>query len=88
MKRRVLFQRTESVNAHPALPLIEIAGDQRVLIERHKGVLGYDKQRVCVKLSFGVLLVCGCNLQIIDMSKNQLVIVGKILEITFKRGNN
>lgn len=88
MKRKSLFQRENPAGTHPMLPLVEIAGDQRVLIERHKGVLGYDKQRVCVKLSFGVLTVNGCNLEIIHMSKVQLVVVGRIVEIVFKRGNN
>lgn len=88
MKRKELFDKIGTDNIFPMLPLVEIAGDQRVLIERHRGVMGYGKQRICVKLSFGTLLVNGCNLEIIHMTKVQLVIAGRISEIVFKRGND
>ena len=88
MKRSELFRKERVADINLTLPLVEIVGDRRVLIERHKGVLGYDKQRICVKLSFGLLLVNGCNLEIIHMSKAQLVISGKIGEIVLKRSNN
>lgn len=68
------------------LPLVEIAGDRRVLVERHKGVLGYDDQKVCVRLSFGKLQVCGCNLKIMQMTRSQLVISGQIQTVVLQRG--
>ena len=68
------------------LPLVEIAGDQRVLIEGHKGVLGYDDTKVCVRLSFGIVQVCGCGLKIVNMTKAQLVIYGQIQIVSMQRG--
>ena len=68
------------------LPLVEIAGDQRVLVEGHEGVLGYDDTKVCVRLSFGAVEVCGCGLKIVNMTKAQLVIYGRIQTVSMQRG--
>lgn len=87
MKRGTLFRRDETTSPTVSLPLVEILGDQRLLIERHKGVLGYDREKICIKLSFGMVLVCGCNLEITHMSKIQLVITGKIHSVVFKRSS-
>lgn len=73
-------------DAGVGVPLIEITGDRRVLVERHKGVLGYDDRMVCVRLSFGKLQICGCGLKILHMTKVQLVISGQIQTVTLQRG--
>lgn len=86
MKRSLLFHPLKDGEINPIMPIIELLGDGRVLVERHKGVLGYSRQRVCVKLSFGVLVVGGCSLEISRMSKTQIVISGRILELQIKRG--
>ena len=69
----------------PQLPLIELAGNRRVCIERHSGVLGYDHQCVCVRLSFGLLYINGTDLGIIHMTKSQIVVKGEICSILIKR---
>ena len=68
------------------LPIVEIVADRRVLVERHKGVLGYDDGKVCIRLSFGRLQVCGCGLKIAHMTKSQLVISGQIQTVVLQRG--
>ena len=70
----------------PGLPLIELAGDARVLIENHQGVTEYGKERVCVKVKFGQVCICGLNLRLAKMTKNQLVICGKIQGVELYRG--
>ncbi len=67
------------------VPLVEIAGDCRVLIERHKGVLGYDDKNVWVRLSIGRLQICGCCLKIVHMTKSQLVVSGQIHGVMLQR---
>ncbi|MBR3978854.1 MAG: YabP/YqfC family sporulation protein [Oscillospiraceae bacterium] len=64
--------------ATPGMPLVEIMGEHRVLIENHKGVSGYGKTEICVKVKFGVVKVTGCRLALARMSGNQLVITGHI----------
>lgn len=70
----------------PGVPLIEIAGDGRVLIENHKGVTQYSKQRICVKVKFGQVCICGQGLRVAKMTKSQLIICGKIESVELFRG--
>ena len=38
----------ESNIALPGVPIVELAGDRRVLIENHRGVTEYGMERICV----------------------------------------
>lgn len=62
----------------PGLTIIELAEDRRVLIERHQGVTEYCRDRIKVKVRFGSVCVCGCGLELSRMSRDQLVISGRI----------
>lgn len=70
----------------PGLPLIELAGDRRVLVENHCGVTEYGTERVCVKVKFGQVCICGQALQLAKMTKSQLVICGRIQSVELFRG--
>lgn len=70
----------------PKLPLVEIAGERRVLIENHFGVTGYGSQEICVKVRFGHIIICGKGLELVRMTKEQLVIMGTIDGVHFCRG--
>lgn len=71
----------------PGVTLIEVTGDGRVLIEHHSGVTQYGRERICVKVSYGCVEVCGCNLILAHMTPGQLVIRGRIESVTLHRGN-
>lgn len=71
--------------AIPGQSIVEIAADRRVLIENHKGVVQYSGTRIGVKVSFGQIVVCGCGLELVHMSGEQVVISGRIDEITLVR---
>lgn len=75
---------TGEVSIHP---VVELTGDRRVLIEHHLGILQYQQDRICVKLNFGTVLICGCGMEIARMSKEQLVIAGRIESVTLQRRN-
>ena len=62
----------------PGQPIAELAGDRRVLIENHFGVKEYTRERICVKVKYGILAVCGCGLELTRMTGEQLVISGRI----------
>ena len=62
----------------PGVPVVEVAGECRVLIERHGGVTEYSRERICVKVSYGHVCVCGCGLELTRMTREQLVISGRI----------
>jgi len=73
---------TESV---PGQPIVEIAGERRVLIENHQGVAAYGRERILVNVKFGSVCICGCNLEMMHMTKEQLVIYGRIDSVGLQR---
>ena len=78
----------ESNEMLPGVPIVELAGDRRVLIENHHGVIEYADQRICVKVKYGILCVCGCDMELAKMTKDQLVITGQIGSVTIQRRGN
>ena len=83
MEQNVLQQ--ISVSGHP---IVEISGDHRVLIENHLGVAAYGNDRILVNVKFGILSICGCKLEIMHMTKDQLVIHGIIGSVEIQRREN
>lgn len=67
--------------ALPGIPLVEISGDRRVLIEHHQGVVAYGCCEICVRVRYGILSVSGSGLNLARMTKEQLVICGCIESI-------
>ena len=72
--------------ATPGLPLTEIAGDRRVLIENHLGITEYGPEKIQVRVRFGAICVQGCGLRLALMAKDRLVIFGEIRAVQFLRG--
>lgn len=72
--------------ASPGTPLVEIFGDSRVLIENHCAIVMYCCTEIRVKVKFGQICVHGCNLSLAHMTKQQLVIVGNIQDVSIIRG--
>lgn len=58
--------------------LVELVGRKRVLVEHHKGILGYSKDEILVGTEEGVLRVEGDNLCLCCMSREQLFVSGTI----------
>lgn len=69
----------------PHKPIVEIAGDSRVLIENHYGIMGYSRERILVKVKYGCVSVCGCGLEILRMTREQLVVRGRIDGVSLHR---
>lgn len=69
----------------PGQSILELMGDHRVLIEHHRGVQEYSREKIGVKVRFGSVTVCGCNLELVHMTKEQLVIRGRIDTVTLHR---
>lgn len=62
----------------PGQTLIEIYGNQRVLIEHHKGVVQYSTERILVRMKQGILGIYGSNLHLCRMIPSQLIICGQV----------
>ncbi len=67
------------------LPLIEIAGNQRVLIEHHNGVVEYGREKIVVQVKKGSVAVLGDNLELSKMTNHQLIISGLIYGVELER---
>ena len=68
------------------LPLVEIVGQKRMLVENHQGVVQYSTTLIGIKVSFGRLCVCEQGLKLLQMSKERLVITGCIDSIQLYGG--
>ena len=66
--------------------LVEIIGERRVLIENHCGIVGYGTQEICVKVRTGKILICGNCLEITQMTRERLIIIGSIDQVKLLRG--
>lgn len=59
-------------------PIAEIAGQNRVLIENHQGVLAYSPEEIGIKVSYGKIVITGNDLKLMQISCDQLVVKGHI----------
>lgn len=69
----------------PGQPIVELAGDRKVIIEGHRGIREYCRERITVGVNYGLVQICGCNLELSQMSRDSLVIRGCIDCVTVKR---
>ncbi len=69
----------------PGLPVVELSGDRRVLIEHHQGVTEYGRCRIGVRVRFGQVVVMGAGLELTKMTAGTLVISGCIESIRLER---
>ena len=58
--------------------LVEIVGNQRLLVEHHRGILGYGTEEILVGTGYGMLRITGSELRLCCMSRQQLFISGRI----------
>ena len=62
----------------PGVPLVEIAGLNRVYVENHRGVALYTDTEIQVKVKYGRVRFCGSDLSLSCISNEYLTISGKI----------
>ncbi len=69
----------------PGRTIVEISGENRVLIENHMGVKEYSREKILVNVKFGWICICGSSLELMRMTKVQLVICGRIEDVRLLR---
>ena len=69
----------------PRQTILELCGDSRVLIENHRGVAGYGKEEILVRVPFGRVCVQGTGLRLCRMLGKQLIITGRIRAVLLQR---
>ena len=81
--RNVLWEQLDLPDeSFPGEPLIEVVGISRGLIENHCGVCEYSRERIGIRVKYGSILICGRCLELRCMTKEQLIIAGRISGIS------
>lgn len=70
-------------DAVAGVPKITITGKARVLVENHKGLLGYEEELVEVNGGRIRILIHGADLELRAMNRNDLVVTGQIMSVEF-----
>ena len=83
MKKKMLLDRLASAadladEPLPGQTIIEITGQNRLLIEHHKGVVCYGQEEIGIQVGYGTVYIRGFELMLQHMSAQQLLITGCI----------
>ncbi len=70
------------------IPKVTIMGFNRMLIENYKCVLEYQDFYIRIKMKNGLLSIEGYNLEMNEMTKDDLVITGNIEDLDFEENSN
>ena len=70
----------------PIVPIVELAGSHRVLVENHLGVIQYSTEKIGIKMKYGEIQICGCGLTLEHMTRVKLIVTGRIDGICLLRG--
>lgn len=71
----------------PIVPIVELAGSHRVLVENHLGVTHYSTEKIGIKMKYGQIEICGCGLTLEHMTRVKLIVTGRIDGICLLRGS-
>ena len=66
-------------------PNVTISGFDKLLIENYKTVLDYQDFFMRIKMQTGLININGFNLQMTEMTKDDLIITGIIESVDFER---
>ncbi len=66
------------------VPKITIIGFNEILIENYKGILEYEEIYIRVNTYIGIININGFNLNLEQMSKDDILVTGKIDSITLE----
>lgn len=70
----------------PGVPIIEIYGNRRVLIEGRCAVTQYGATCVRLRNRIGVVSICGCGLSMAELSPNRMIVTGSIEGVSIMKG--
>ena len=68
------------------LPRIEFDGFSFCRLDRHKGILAYEKNRIVVSLVNGTVTLEGDGLEVQRMHREALTVTGRISQVIFDGG--
>lgn len=69
------------------LPLMMMVGGRSLILENHRGILEYSRERIRIRLVKGELTLTGRNMLIQSISDEELQIKGEITGVTMDEVN-
>ncbi len=86
-RRSRFLERTAEMFDLPAdalagLPKLELVGDGELRLENHRGILAYGREEIHVSGGGWVIKIAGEGLELRGMTGLELLITGKITQIT------
>ena len=82
--RDYLLEMTDLTDESSGQSIVELAGENRILIENHSGILSYSDKMIDVKVSYGSVKIEGNMLRISKMCKKQLIVAGKVSKLVLE----
>ena len=67
----------------PGLPILELFGTSRLLIENHISVVEYSNSMICIKMPDAYVKISGKELLLSKLAAESLVVTGDIDQLTF-----
>lgn len=61
-----------------------LSGNDNLFIENHKGICKYTLTEICVRVPDLIVCICGKDLLLKSMGRENLIIYGEISEIKFE----
>ena len=86
-RRFEFLERTAEVFDLPAdalagLPKLELVGDGELRVENHKGILAYGQEEIHISGGVYLIKIVGQGLELRAMTGIELLITGKVTQIT------
>lgn len=69
-------------DAVAGVPRLELVGDRELRVENHKGILAYGREEIHISGGVYIIKVVGQELELRAMTGLELLITGKITQIT------
>lgn len=69
-------------DALAGLPKLELVGDGELRVENHKGILAYGREEIHISGGVFLIKIAGQELELRAMTGVELLITGKISQIT------
>lgn len=65
------------------VPRLTVTNGSRALIENHRGILEYNRERITVNFKKGQMCLSGRELRIAAMNREELLVRGELLDISW-----
>ena len=65
------------------IPILKLIGKNDIYIENHKGIIEYSNEILRINSEIGIIKICGKDLYIKEINKEELFITGNVNIIEF-----